>query len=86
MLSNLVNILLFIFVIGFLTLIHELGHFLAAKLVKMADIQRLDIGIAMCHWELGANEMGLQGNWVVAAPSIENNSSMTEYIVSWKRG
>jgi regulator of sigma E protease len=33
MLSTLVNILLFIFVIGFLTLIHELGHFLAAKFV-----------------------------------------------------
>lgn len=59
---------------------------LAAKLVKMADIQRLDIGIAMCHWELGANEMGLQGNWIVAAPSIENKNSLTEYIVSWKRG
>jgi hypothetical protein len=59
---------------------------LAAKLVKMADIQRLDIGIAMCHWELGVNEMGLQGNWVIAAPRIENNDSMTEYIVSWKMG
>jgi regulator of sigma E protease len=33
MVSTLVNILLFIFVIGFLTLIHELGHFLAAKIV-----------------------------------------------------
>jgi regulator of sigma E protease len=31
MLSTIVNIILFIFVIGFLTLIHELGHFLAAK-------------------------------------------------------
>jgi nitroreductase len=59
---------------------------LAARLVKMADIQRLDIGIAMCHWELGANEMGLQGNWVIAAPGMENNDGMTEYIVSWKRG
>lgn len=33
MVSTLVNIFLFIFVIGFLTLIHELGHFLAAKIV-----------------------------------------------------
>ena len=58
---------------------------LAARLVKMADIQRLDIGIAMCHWELGAHEMGLRGNWVIAAPNIENQNSSTEYIVSWKR-
>jgi len=34
MLSILVNILLFILVIGILTFVHELGHFLAAKLVK----------------------------------------------------
>lgn len=34
MLSILVNILLFIVVIGILTFVHELGHFLAAKLVK----------------------------------------------------
>ena len=33
MLSTVVNIILFIFVIGFLTLIHELGHFLAAKAI-----------------------------------------------------
>jgi len=57
---------------------------LAARLVKMADIQRLDIGIAMCHWELGANEMGLQGNWVIAAPDMEIQNDLTEYIVSWK--
>jgi regulator of sigma E protease len=33
MLSALINILLFIFVIGFLTFVHELGHFLSAKSV-----------------------------------------------------
>jgi len=43
MVSNLVNILLFIFVIGFLTLIHELGHFLAAKLVK-ARVYEFSLG------------------------------------------
>lgn len=56
----------------------------AARLVKMADIQRLDIGIAMCHWELGANEIGLQGNWIISKPNIEIQDSLTEYIVSWK--
>lgn len=34
MLSILVNVLLFIAVIGILTFVHELGHFLAAKLIK----------------------------------------------------
>lgn len=43
MISTLVNILLFIFVIGFLTLIHELGHFLAAKLVG-AKVYEFSLG------------------------------------------
>ena len=34
MFSILINILLFILIIGFLTFIHELGHFLAAKAIK----------------------------------------------------
>jgi regulator of sigma E protease len=43
MLSILVNILLFILVIGFLTFIHELGHFLSAKLVK-AKVYEFSLG------------------------------------------
>jgi regulator of sigma E protease len=34
MFSILINILLFVLIIGFLTFIHELGHFLAAKAIK----------------------------------------------------
>lgn len=56
---------------------------LAARLVKMEDIQRLDIGIAMCHWEMGAKEMGLLGSWIVDSPGIEIQNDLTEYIVSW---
>lgn len=43
MVSILVNILLFIVVIGFLTFIHELGHFLAAKSVK-AKVYEFSLG------------------------------------------
>jgi len=43
MLSAVVNIILFIFVIGFLTLIHELGHFLAAKAVG-AGVYEFSLG------------------------------------------
>ena len=34
MFSILINVLLFVLIIGFLTFIHELGHFLAAKAIK----------------------------------------------------
>ena len=34
----------------------------------MADLQRVDMGIAMCHFELAARERGLAGRWVVEQP------------------
>jgi len=43
MVSTLVNILLYIVVIGVLVFVHELGHFLAAKLVK-ATIYEFSLG------------------------------------------
>lgn len=43
MLSILVNVLLFVLVIGVLTFVHELGHFLAAKLVK-ATVYEFSLG------------------------------------------
>jgi hypothetical protein len=57
---------------------------LVARLVKMDDIQRLDSGIAMCHFELTARELGLPGNWTVDNPSIETPDGRTEYVASWR--
>jgi hypothetical protein len=47
------------------------------------DIQRNDIGIAMCHFELTANEIGLNGEWVVRDPGVVTGSNDLEYIISW---
>jgi hypothetical protein len=54
------------------------------KLLKIADIQRLDMGIAMCHFELTARQLGLLGGWKVEDPGIEKPDELTEYTVSWK--
>jgi hypothetical protein len=53
------------------------------RLLGIADMQRLDAGIAMCHFELTANELGLAGGWQVNGSTIEKPDEMTEYIVSW---
>lgn len=45
------------------------------------DIQKNDIGIAMCHFELSAQEAGLAGHWETMEDAIELKGS--EYIVSW---
>lgn len=59
------------------------GNSVAFRLLRLADIQRLDMGIAMSHFELTANELGLQGQWVIAEPGIEKPDEITAYTVSW---
>lgn len=49
--------------------------------VKM-DMQGLDIGIALCHFELTAREAGLKGNWQILSKKEIPQTSF-EYIVSW---
>lgn len=52
-------------------------------LLKLADLQRVDMGIAMCHFELTARELGLEGQWVVMYPGLEHPEERMEYVVSW---
>ncbi len=54
------------------------------RLVQIEDMQRLDMGIAMCHFELTARELGLQGEWVFEDPGLALPDALTEYVVSWR--
>lgn len=45
------------------------------------NIQKLDIGIAMCHFELTAKEYGQNGKWY--KKNLTNNQDGMEYIISW---
>lgn len=53
------------------------------KILKKTDLQRIDMGIAMCHFELTSLELGLKGKWLSNDPEIKNIPSNTEYIASW---
>jgi hypothetical protein len=53
------------------------------RFMGIADMQRLDMGIAMCHFELTARELGLEGRWVVDEPGIAVPDRLIEYVVSW---
>lgn len=46
------------------------------------DIQRLDIGIAMCHFELMNQELGGSGNWSDMKPDAVCSNNV-EYIISY---
>ncbi|MBC8400830.1 MAG: nitroreductase [Candidatus Marinimicrobia bacterium] len=50
---------------------------------KSADLQRVDMGIAMCHFDLAAREAGFTGKWIDSEPNIDL-PELVEYIISWK--
>jgi hypothetical protein len=52
--------------------------------LRIADLQRVDLGIAMCHFELVARESGLRGSWVVADPGIDLPGPGIEYTATWR--
>jgi nitroreductase len=51
------------------------------KFLRGLDLQLVDIGIAMSHFELAARETGLDGTWNVADPGF--GGAEAEYVVSW---
>ncbi len=52
------------------------------NIIKDIRLQNVDMGIAMCHFELSAKELGEDGVWEVHPP--QTSSGDREYIVSWQ--
>jgi len=52
------------------------------RMFPAIDLQRVDIGIAMCHFELSARELQLNGKWQSFDPRLILPEG-TEYILSW---
>jgi len=52
------------------------------KLFKDINLQNVDMGIALCHFELSVGELELKGGWEVNDPQIQTDN--WEYIASWK--
>ncbi len=59
-------------------------HGTSSGLLRMSDLQRVDMGIAMCHFELSALERGLEGRWRrIPADSAEIPADW-RYLTSWE--
>ncbi|MFA9555693.1 nitroreductase family protein [Evansella sp. AB-rgal1] len=48
------------------------------------DMQLLDMGIAMCQFELACSELMIYGEWLKENPALAVPNNEIEYIVSWK--
>ena len=57
---------------------------IARTLLRLEDLQRVDSGISMCHFELTARERGLSGRWVVSPPRMTLPDELTEYSATWE--
>ncbi|WP_096200733.1 nitroreductase family protein [Bacillus sp. FJAT-45350] len=46
-------------------------------------MQYLDVGIAMCQFELACKELEIDGQWIIEEPTIEIPNEQIEYVVTW---
>ena len=53
------------------------------RFTGIADMQRIDMGIAMCHFEMTAQELGLAGHWELQGPHLVQT---LEYSITWIEG
>jgi nitroreductase len=53
------------------------------RILRLADLQRIDMGIAMCHFELAARERGLRGAWIRREPAHDTGAGAREYVITW---
>jgi nitroreductase len=51
------------------------------RFLKAADLQLVDMGIAMSHFEMAAREGGLDGTWNAGEPGTGGTEA--EYVISW---
>ncbi|MBN2685035.1 MAG: hypothetical protein JXR40_07135 [Pontiellaceae bacterium] len=55
------------------------------KLIGNADLQMIDMGIAMRHFEISARECKINGKWVLLEnPHTKNVPENTNYLISWQ--
>jgi hypothetical protein len=52
------------------------------KIIKSVDLQRVDIGIAMSHFELTAKELKITGSWKILENSFPKTENL-QYVVTW---
>lgn len=56
---------------------------LLKKVLGIFDLQRVDMGIALCHFALTEAELGRKGEWQEDPPPIKTSDPLMEYTASW---
>jgi nitroreductase len=59
-----------------------------SKWFGLMDMQRVDMGIAMSHFELACREEGVEGGWTELKPGnpkIAAIPELTQYVATWTK-
>ncbi len=62
-------------------------HFYMKKIRNIyfrAGLHHIDLGIAMCHFELTLNELGISGRWRRRDPDLQTLPPETAYTMTWE--
>ncbi|MBQ8162645.1 MAG: nitroreductase [Clostridia bacterium] len=62
-------------------------HFFEAKTMRespLGDVQKVDVGIALSHFDMVLEEMGIRGQYVVSDPNM-TLPEHTEYLVTFEK-
>lgn len=62
---------------------HSLPDMYFPQWEEMIDLQRVDMGAAMCHFELALLQLGKTGQWRWCDPGIPVPSNRYEYVATW---
>jgi nitroreductase len=53
--------------------------------INEIDLNRIDIGIAICHFDLSCKDFGIKGRFIRNDPKIESYLEDLKYVVSWEK-
>ncbi|MDD4663951.1 MAG: nitroreductase family protein [Caldisericia bacterium] len=62
---------------------HSLHELYLPQYEQVIDLQRVDMGVAMFHFEATLQHFGLEGKWRIMDPNFPLPNKRTEYIATW---
>jgi nitroreductase len=60
------------------------AHFYSKTRNGYETMVRLDMGIALCHFDLTINETGINGEWIIQDPKIHHTPGLV-YVATWRQ-
>ncbi|MHA1543467.1 MAG: nitroreductase family protein, partial [Candidatus Hodarchaeales archaeon] len=52
------------------------------RLFTWPDFKKIDLGIAVCHFDLTVKQLGISGKWEISKPEI-SELDRYDYLISW---